>query len=84
MPAGGIVETRHSLERGILPLSARSAPVVGRNNHYGSKSRHGTQIDATLYPLLETDKLHRLDPTLYLDELIRAKYCCPGTWPGGR
>jgi transposase len=47
-------------------------PVVGRKNHYGSKSRRGTQVAATLYSLLETAKLHRVDPALYLAEAIRA------------
>lgn len=47
-------------------------PVVGRKNHYGSKSRRGTEVAATLYTLLETAKLHRLDPVLYLAEAVRA------------
>ena len=47
-------------------------PVVGRKNHYGSKSRAGTQIAATLYTLVETAKLHRVPPTRYLLEAVRA------------
>lgn len=41
-------------------------PVVGRKNHYGSKSRRGTQVAATLYSILETVKLHAIDPAAYL------------------
>jgi transposase len=47
-------------------------PVVGRKNHYGSKSRLGTQVAATLYTLLETAKLHDIDPAAYLVEAVRA------------
>jgi transposase len=47
-------------------------PVVGRKNHYGSKSRLGTQVAATLYTILETAKLHEIDPAAYLAEAVRA------------
>lgn len=47
-------------------------PVVGRKNHYGSKSRLGTQVAATLYTILETAKLHAIDPAVYLVEALRA------------
>jgi hypothetical protein len=47
-------------------------PVVGRKNHYGSKSRRGTAVAATLYTLLETAKLHRVDPAAYLLAAVRA------------
>jgi transposase len=53
-------------ERGIR------GPVVGRKNHYGSKSRRGTEVAATLYTLLETAKLHGIDPAKYLLEAVRA------------
>ena len=47
-------------------------PVVGRKNHYGSKSRSGTQVAATLYTILETAKLHDVDPSAYLAAAIEA------------
>lgn len=47
-------------------------PVVGRKNHYGSKSRRGTEVAAILYTLVETAKLHHVDPTTYLTEAVRA------------
>lgn len=39
---------------------------------YGSKSRSGTEVAATLYLLLETAKLHDIDPATYLAEAIAA------------
>jgi transposase len=47
-------------------------PVVGRKNHYGSKSRRGTQLAATVYTILETAKLHDIDPAGYLLAAVRA------------
>jgi transposase len=47
-------------------------PVVGRKNHYGSKSRRGTQVAATLYTILETAKLHNVDPAAYIAAAIGA------------
>lgn len=47
-------------------------PVVGRKNHYGSKSRRGTQVAATVYSILETAKLHDIDPAAYLLAAVRA------------
>lgn len=47
-------------------------PVVGRKNHYGSKSRRGTEVAATLYTVLETAKLHNVDPAAYLCAAIFA------------
>lgn len=50
----------NATERGIR------GPVVGRKNHYGSKSQRGTEIAATFYTLLETAKLIGIDPAKYL------------------
>lgn len=47
-------------------------PVVGRKNHYGSKSRRGTEVAATLYSILETAKLHGIDPAAYLHAAVLA------------
>lgn len=47
-------------------------PVVGRKNHYGSKSRRGTEVAAIFYTLVETAKLHGVNPTTYLLEAVRA------------
>lgn len=40
--------------------------VVGRKNHYGSRSRRGTEVAALFYSLIETAKLRGLDPHKYL------------------
>lgn len=56
----------NATERGIR------GPVVGRRNHFGSKSERGTQVAATFYSLIETAKLHGVDPAAYLREAIRA------------
>jgi transposase len=56
----------NATERGIR------GPVVGRKNHYGSKSRRGTQVAATLYTVLETAKLHGVNPGEYLYAAIVA------------
>lgn len=56
----------NATERGIR------GPVVGRKNHYGSKSRRGTEIAAVFYTLLETAKLTGVDPATYLREAALA------------
>lgn len=47
-------------------------PVVGRRNHYGSKSRRGTRAAAILYTLIETAKASGVSPTEYLGDVMRA------------
>jgi transposase len=47
-------------------------PVVGRKNHYGSKSRRGTEVAATFYTILETAKLHGVNPAAYLAAAVVA------------
>ena len=56
----------NATERGIR------GPVVGRTNHYGSKSRRGTEIAAVFYTLLETAKLVGVAPAKYLREAALA------------
>lgn len=56
----------NATERGIR------GPVVGRKNHYGSKSQRGTEIAATFYTLLETAKLTGVDPAKYLRAAVLA------------
>jgi transposase len=47
-------------------------PVVGRKNHYGSKSRRGTEVASRLYTILETCKLHDIDPAAYIHAAVAA------------
>lgn len=56
----------NATERGIR------GPVVGRRNHFGSKSRRGTEVAATLYTVVETAKLHDIDPAAYIHAAIIA------------
>jgi transposase len=41
-------------------------PVVGRKNHFGSRSQRGTEVASLFYSLLETAKLAGVDPAKYL------------------
>jgi hypothetical protein len=46
--------------------------VLGRKNHYGSRSLRGTEVAATFYSLVESAKLNGLEPRLYLRIAVRA------------
>ena len=58
---------------------ALRGPVLGRKNHYGSKSRRGTQVAAMMYSLVETCKLIGVDPEDYLVHAALAYAQKPGT-----
>ena len=60
-------------ERGLRGL------VVGRKNHYGSRSRRGTQVAALFYSLLESAKLCGVEPKAYLLTATHAALATPGT-----
>jgi transposase len=47
-------------ERGIRGV------VLGRKNHYGSRSQRGTEVAALFYSLIESAKLCGVDPKAYL------------------
>jgi transposase len=53
--------------------------VVGRKNHYGSKSLRGTRVAALFYSLLESAKLAGIEPAAYLAEATRRAIESPGT-----
>lgn len=40
--------------------------VLGRKNHYGSRSRRGTEVAALFYSLMESAKLAGVEPKAYL------------------
>ena len=46
--------------------------VLGRKNHYGSRSKRGTEVAAILYSLVESAKLVGLDPAAYLKAAVAA------------
>ena len=64
-------DARIPLDNNATERSIRG-PVVGRKNHYGSKSRSGTEVASRLYTILETCKLHDIDPAAYLHAAIIA------------
>ena len=45
-------------------------PVVGRKNHYGSRTQRGADTSMVLYTLLETARLCGVDPATYLHEAV--------------
>jgi transposase len=53
--------------------------VVGRKNHYGSKSQRGTEVAALFYSLIETARLRGEDPGHYLRRAALAAIENPGT-----
>jgi transposase len=63
----------NSTERGLRGL------VVGRKNHYGSRSLHGTRVAALFYTLIESAKLAGVEPAAYLAEATRRAIASPGT-----
>jgi transposase len=54
-------------------------PVVGRKNHYGSRSRRGTEVSALFYSILQTAKLVGVEPKAYLLHATRAAIQRPET-----
>ncbi len=64
------------LEDPEIPLSnnaserAARGPVVGRKNHYGSRSERGTEVAAVFYTLLESAKLAGVEPKAYLRRAV--------------
>ena len=53
--------------------------VLGRKNHYGSRSRRGTEVAALFYSLIESAKLCGVEPKAYLLRALRAALAAPGT-----
>ena len=53
--------------------------VLGRKNHYGSRSVRGTEVAALFYSLCETAILQGLDPAQYLIAAATAELEQPGT-----
>ena len=65
------------LEDPRIPLDNNAAErglrgvVLGRKNHYGSRSKRGTEVAALFYSLMESAKLAGVEPRAYL---LRATY----------
>ncbi len=67
-----------------IPLDNNAAeralrgPVVGRKNHYGSKSIEGTKVAAIFYTLFETAKLWDVNPAIYMKIAAERALAEPG------
>jgi transposase len=66
------------LDNNLMERQMRDV-VLGRKNHYGSKSERGTEVAALFYSLIETAKLRGVDPAAYLLTAARAAIAAPGT-----
>jgi transposase len=53
--------------------------VIGRKNHYGSRSKRGTEVAALFYSLIESAKLCGVEPKAYLLSATSAALRNPGT-----
>jgi transposase len=53
--------------------------VLGRKNHYGSRSQRGTEVAALFYSLIESAKLCGVEPKAYLLSATYAALRNPGT-----
>lgn len=73
------------LEDPRIPLDNNAAEralrgiVVGRKNHYGSKSKRGTEVAAIFYTIFETAKLSSVDPRAYITQAAVRAINKPGT-----
>jgi transposase len=63
----------NATERGLRGM------VLGRKNHYGSRSKRGTEVAALFYSLIESAKLCGVEPKAYLLYATRAALQNPGT-----
>jgi transposase len=63
----------NGIERGLRGV------VLGRKNHYGSRSRRGTEVAAILYTLFESAKLCGVEPKSYVLRATHAAIARPGT-----
>lgn len=72
------------LEDAAVPLDNNPAEralrglVLGRKNHYGSRSQRGAEVSALFYSLLGTAKLRGLDPVAFLRQALIASLRQPG------
>ena len=73
------------LKKPFVPLDNNAAEralrgiVIGRKNHYGSRSKRGAEVAAILYTLFESAKLCGIEPKAYVEYAARAAIDKPGT-----
>ncbi len=71
-------DPRVPLDNNVVERALRGA-VVGRKNHYGSRSKRGTEVAALFYSLLETARLCGEDEVQYLRRAAYAAIDQPAT-----
>lgn len=65
------------LSNPAIPLDSNSiertlrSPVVGRKNHYGSKTLESARMAAIWYSVIATCEANRVDPRAYIDDTLR-------------
>lgn len=64
-------DPRIPIDNNLTERSQRGI-VVGRKNHYGSRSHRGTEVAAIFYSFVESAKLCGLDPKAYLKQAVIA------------
>jgi transposase len=65
-----INEPRLALDNNATERALRGV-VLGRKNHYGSRSERGTEVAALFYSVIETAKLAGVEPHEYLSSAVR-------------
>ena len=68
----------HYLDNNAAERALRGV-VVGRKNHYGSRSKRGTEVAALFYTMMETAKLSVIDARTYLRQAATRAIRKPGT-----
>lgn len=71
-------DARIPLDNNVAERALRGM-VVGRKNHYGSRSRRGTEVAALFYSLFESAKLAGVEPKNYVLRATYAAIDVPGT-----
>jgi len=66
-----INDKRIPIDNNLTERSQRGL-VVGRKNHYGSRSRRGTEVAALFYSFVESAKLCGIEPKAYLKRAVVA------------
>ena len=64
------------MDNGAIERALRGV-ALGRKNHYGSRSKRGTEVAAVMYSLMESAKLAGVEPKRYLTELTRRRLADP-------
>lgn len=67
-----LADPRVPLDNNFAERSLRGV-VLGRKNHYGSRSKRGTEVASLMYSIVESCKLVRVDPRAYMKAAVLAR-----------